>query len=88
MSGAVLAILESLAYAIAKGVTRAYIDTLREPKKVIEAVANEEDLANRAAFDSAIDGLRSYEPHDSPSQSINSKPTGISPDGGHHSPSP
>ncbi len=83
MSGYVLAILESLAYAIAKGVARAYFDVLREPHKAIEAVTNDEDIANRIAFDAALDGMQSYEPHDSIAKPESPKPAGNSAEGGH-----
>ena len=53
--------LESIAYAIARGAVRAYLDVLAEPRKVESESPSDEDLAMRDSARAAVARMHGIE---------------------------
>lgn len=68
-------VLESIFYAIARGVTRAYLDVLRERSTAVEELPADADRARADKFRDAVSGL-STPASGSAAGSIDSAPGG------------
>jgi hypothetical protein len=51
--------LEKIAYALARGAVRAYLDVMAEGRKAVDEAPNDDDLAFADEFGGAIDRVRS-----------------------------